>query len=312
MFMCNPFEQPGMTYDQATAALYAAVADPAVRKRLIKLRQQSGSGSYVDGNWGFLQFPGAPGAAALKDALAVAHPPTCFRQNAVTTETGFIASARDAINVRFDIYNGSSSSLKNDPDYNPAMNVRKGYNGNTCGSTAVSQPSMQARPLTDDLCFGSGNCPYMLGRMGDGNWDFDGYWTVNHPGKPKPMVNGAPASNSNVPSRYDVYRYEIDQGLIADTSPIGENGVAQCSSSPTNDNPDRRILNIAVINCNSNLPPALPLGGGNQTDVPIAAFARMFLTKPVDGAQDDISAEILALAAPGTPKTFFDQVQLYR
>ena len=34
--------------------------------------------------------------------------------------------------------------------------------------------------LPRDNCFASGTCPYMGGRMGDGNWNFDGYWTVNH------------------------------------------------------------------------------------------------------------------------------------
>ena len=50
--------------------------------------------------------------------------------------------------------------------------------------------------------------------MGDGDWDFDAYWTVNHTlpdgaMHAKPTVNGALASNANLPSRYDVYRYEI-------------------------------------------------------------------------------------------------------
>ena len=59
--------------------------------------------------------------------------------------------------------------------------------------------------------------------MGDGNWDFDAYWTVNHTlagggVQTKPTVNGAPASNANLPSRYDVYRYEIAQGAALSTT----------------------------------------------------------------------------------------------
>jgi hypothetical protein len=37
MYVCNPW--PGMSYDQASGALQNAVADPTIRRRLIRLRQ---------------------------------------------------------------------------------------------------------------------------------------------------------------------------------------------------------------------------------------------------------------------------------
>lgn len=174
--------------------------------------------------------------------------------------------------------------------------------------------------------------------MGDGTWKFNEYWTVNHSLSPgneqtKPTVNGAPASNANLPSRYDVYRYEIAQGANP-TNPFinnpsgrnlssppsnGEIGRPMCSGSTpadplyTPDAPDRRLFFAAIVNCKANLPPSLPLSGGNNTGVPVAAFGKFFITEPVKAAQDEIRAEIVELVTPGNSAGYnYDQVQLYR
>jgi hypothetical protein len=331
MFVCNPYETAGMTYDQATQALVDAIASPAVRRRQIEMRrggEGGGDNQWSPGNYGFLDSAGASGANALRDAIARVRPATCFRQNGVNTQPGFIASVRDAVNVRFDMYDGAMNSVQNNTDYRPAQNVRKGYlvlKGNTCSATSVEQPSTQAMGLPRDTCF-SGTCPYMGGRMGDGVWDFESYWSVNHTDaatgtvRPPPLVNGAAASNTNLPSRYDVYRYELAQGYVSDLSPgdpvnkiSGESGAPICSKSPTNDTPDRRIFSAAIVNCLSNLPPSLPLGPGNQTGVPVAAFAQFFITNAVEASQDDIRAEIVDLVKPGGSNAVNrDMVQLYR
>ena len=102
--VCNPYSTPGMTYDQATAALQAAVANPAMRRRQIEMRRGGGGdGQYSPGNYGFLDNPTlGNGANALRDAIAMESPTACFKQNGVDTKPGFIASVRDAVNVRFD------------------------------------------------------------------------------------------------------------------------------------------------------------------------------------------------------------------
>ena len=131
------------------------------------------------------------------------------------------------------------SGNKIDINYRPSQNVRKGYvgsggggGGNSCRGTPPpigrsGAPPGQATGLPLDRTW-----PYLGGRMGAGNWDFSTYWQVNHSGdgRSPPTVNGAPASNSNPPSRYDVYRYEIDQGYVADRSPGGESGAPACYS----------------------------------------------------------------------------------
>ena len=249
MFICNPYSTAGMTYDQATAALQAAVANPVTRRRLIAMRAGGGGdGHYSPGNYGFLDNPTlGNGANALRDAIGMVSPTACFRQNGVDTQPGFIASIRDAVNVRFDIYEGPMNGSKNDANFRPAMNVRKGYLPGTpaCNATPSTPDPAQAMGLPPDNCFASGTCPYMGGRMGDGTWDFDGYWTVNHTagGVPqtKPTVNGAPASNTNLPSRYDVYLYELGNStpanlssnpLITNPSPGGETGAPRCQTPP--------------------------------------------------------------------------------
>ena len=50
----------------------------------------------------------------------------------------------------------------------------------------------------------------MIGNSG--NWDFETYWSVEHPTAPKPVVNGVTASNTYLPSRYTIYLDEITQG----------------------------------------------------------------------------------------------------
>ena len=56
IFVCNPFEIAGMSYDQAAANLQYAVADPAIRRRLIALRRNENR-PYRPGDYGFLSSP---------------------------------------------------------------------------------------------------------------------------------------------------------------------------------------------------------------------------------------------------------------
>jgi hypothetical protein len=144
--------------------------------------------------------------------------------------------------------------------------------------------------------------------MGDGDWDFDTYWQVNHgaDGRAPPVINGAQASNTNVPSRYSVYRYEIEQDVVADRSPGGETGAPACYTGGLSDVPDRRVLYAAIVNCQS-----LGLAGGAQSNVPVAAFGKLFLTLPLARAQTDLYAEMIGLVRPGD-RGNFDMVQLYR
>jgi hypothetical protein len=72
------------------------------------------------------------------------------------------------------------------------------------------------------------------------------------------------------------------------------------------DKPDRRILHAAVINCLS-----LGLAGSAQSNVPVAAFGKFFLTLPLQQSQTDLYVENVGLVRP-TDSVNHDIVQLYR
>jgi Flp pilus assembly protein TadG len=314
LFVCNPYESAGMGYEQATAALVEAVGDSSVRRRLIRLRQYGNSlEPYVPGDYGFLLPPSlGTGISDLTDALARVHPGMCFLQRSVNFRAGYASTVSEAMNIRFDIFEGSMSGRRDDNNYRPAENVRKGYVGGGAGSCTsnpatnwpIGSPPQQATGLPLDRTW-----PYMDGRMGEGNWDFETYWQVNHgaDGRALPTINGALASNADPPSRYSVYRYEIEEGLVADRSPGGESGVPACfAGDEVSNTPDRRILHAAIINCLS-----LGLAGSAQSNVPVAAFGKFFLTLPLQRSQTDLYVEAVGLVRP-TDSENYDMVQLYR
>ena len=318
IYVCNPYEMPGMTYDQASEALQGAATAPAALGRLIRLREFPGGDAHYDaGDYGFLVSSTIGGnVSAVINATAVARPPACLAQNGVNLRPGFLVSAREAFNVRFDIYEGAMSGNQGDANYRPSTNVRKGYvgggggtSGGSCSAQAatgwpIGSPPNQATGLPLDRTW-----PYLDGRMGNGDWDVETYWQVNHgaDGRPTPLINGSLASNASPPSRYAVYRYEIEQGYVADRSPGGETGAPACySGGAPSDAPDRRVLHAAIINCQS-----LGLAGEGPTDVPVAAFGKLFLTLPLARSQTDLYVELVGLVRPGDGVNF-DMVQLYR
>ena len=314
LFVCNPFELPGMGYEQASRALEEAFGDRGVRRRLIRLRQYGSSlEPYVPGDYGFLLSPSLGGELTeLTDALARDRPGLCFAQKGVNFRAGYVATVGEAMNVRFDIYERSMAARRNDNSYRPAVNVRKGYTSGGAGSCTsnaannwpIGSPPQQATGLPLDRTW-----PYMDGGMGQGNWDFETYWQVNHgaDGRAIPTINGSTASNANPPSRYSVYRYEIEEGFVADRSPAGETGAPACfAGSEITDTPDRRVIHAAVVNCLS-----LGLAGSAQSNVPVAAFVKFFLTLPLQRSQTDLYVEALGFVTPGDIVNY-DMVQLYR
>src|SRR5262249_22105889 len=209
-------------------------------------------------------------------------------------------------NVRFDIYEGSMSERYDDSNYRPAQNVRKGYaiasghggNVNACAARRganwpIGSPPNQVTGLPLDQTWG------------EGNWDFNTYWEVNHGSLPRlDLTEG----NEKVPSRYSVYRYEIEQGYVAAVSPGGESGAPGCYAGANLPAAvlDRRILYAAIINCQS-----LRLEGETQSNVPVAAFGKFFLTLPLARPPTDLYVEMVGLVRPGDGVSY-DVVQLYR
>jgi hypothetical protein len=134
-------------------------------------------------------------------------------------------------------------------------------------------------------------------RLGSGSWDITRYWLVNFGGaltaaqkagmSSFPVVD--PVTGHILPSRYDVYRYEIENGLVSTWSRGGpgssgrnrESGAPLCAMSKNplpqiSDTPDKRVILAAVIDCLAN-----PGGTGN-TARPVRNFASVFLVNPLD------------------------------
>jgi len=334
MYVCNPYEQDGDTYEQATQRLFDHdTTDPndINHRAMISLRSDPG-GSFNPGNYGFLASPLGNGVNNVRISIAKVSPQACFSKRGVTTQTGFTGnSIAPAFNLRFDLWDASMNAHRSDADYAPALDVRKGYlpASSSCGNpTQVALPSGMspstlptAMKLPPDWCAATSTyCNNMVGNSGV--WDFDTYWSVEHPSASgaKPVVNGAPASNANLPSRYFVYQQEIAKGSsaggLADQSigtsppPRKEIGSPICNTNTPPASVDRRILFTAILNCRRLTADGV-LGGGRNSNIPVAAFAKFFLIHAVDGSTGNIDSEFVGLVKQ-SDNVSFNNYQLYR
>jgi Flp pilus assembly protein TadG len=304
VFICNPYENTSAT---SGVTLEQAAQTRQYRRRQILLR---GDSSYAPGNFAFLQSPFGNGANALAQMLASSKPQNCYSRTGVDTEPGQNAGpVQDGLNTRFGINTGFTGA-----GYGPAVNVRKGAkNGNKC--VASNKVNYETDPnkgigLERDTCQTAGNCTMMGGRMGAGDWNFARYWSVNHPKRAvPPELSG---TGANLPTRYEVYRYEIDNNVYQDTAVGGETGIPACGTPVTT--VDRRLLYGAILDCQ-----ALQASGfkftGRATGVPVKAFASFFVTEPIKDGKD-IFAELVDITGKGgrgTLDNFLrDEAQLYR
>jgi Flp pilus assembly protein TadG len=262
MMICNPAEAggAGTPFDVE-----------AWRGRQVILMHQGGmNSSWAPGNFGYLQVS-APGANALRDALAsVDGANDCYGAD-VTTEPGAKVGARAALNVRFGIYEnpGFGGGARSDPEFAPDINVRA---------------------MPRDLAFSGPD-----GRFGDGHWDCLAYWNTHHASSGVTRPTECVADTSGF-TRYDMYQFEIDNGLDQ-----------QSPENAANELADRRILYLAVVNC---VEESL---SGRQTVTSIN-FLKIFLTEPVNEPTGvEIVGEIVDVVQVGADDgVLYDNVQLYR
>ncbi|TPI13092.1 hypothetical protein FJW06_15735 [Mesorhizobium sp. B4-1-3] len=304
VFICNPYEgSPG------GVSLEQAATTREYRRRQITLRND---GSYQPGNFAFLASPDGNGAQALELALARVKPSGCYAQDGVNTEPGQNAGpVQDGLNARFGIsknYVGTANG--------PAANVRMGLKSFNCNnSTTFETDPTKGIGLEEDSCISAGNCTMMGGRMGAGDWNFARYWAANHPGRAVPSALSG--TGVNLPTRYEVYRYELDpdgnpatnDSIVGDASVGGETGTPSCGQTPVT-TVDRRILYGAIIDCNA-------IGGfnGRADNVPVHAFGSFFITEPIkDGKNINVElVDITGKGGRGTLDNFLrDEAQLYR
>jgi Flp pilus assembly protein TadG len=322
IFVCNPYETAGMTDAAATAAFRNAMADPATLRRQFRLD----SSKTGPGQFGYLIPPdGCTGASCLTDWIARTSPRACYSKAGVDLNTGEKTSVNAGFNIRFDIKTGSWHPGAN---YAPAVNVRKGYvqkknDSNWCAAvpatssnaddnckanTASAPAPQQPIPLPNDTFSGTNI-------QGDGNWNCASYWGNSHTSA---APSGCAATNPTI-SRYQVYKYEIDNSLVAEYSQYKapactnpETGSPLCAGTANAvASPDRRNIVVAVINCLAHS--AQITGGSTANNIPVAAFAKYFITRPVgDDGTNNVYGEFTGFATRSDGVVILDQVQLYR
>jgi hypothetical protein len=166
--------------------------------------------------------------------------------------------------------------------------------------------------------------------QGNGDWDCADYWSINHAAA---APAGCTLSNPTI-SRYQVYRYEIANGLINDwsksladtqgtTSPPGhyytESGAPFCAASKgvagidfTPDGAERRNIVVPIINCLAQTALGNLSPGATTSNVPVAAFGKYFLAQPFTVDNTYLYGEMTGLVNSNDKVIIYNQVELYR
>ncbi len=319
LYVCNPFETAGMTYNQATEALIEADQNPAAHRRLIRLAGSGFARGDAPGDIGYLtpatgSLPvNACGPAAgrgIPQALAATHLRTCVRLSGVDLVPGDDPPAMDGLNTRFDIYANAFNGCRM---YPPDQNVRKGFtapgNANWCNATPaapswpLASPEAAPLPLDQDMIEPADQSLDTSIVIGNGNWDCATYWSTAHfagPGKNSPPPGCVPTATI---SRYDLYHSELN--VLGDRSRGAEFGVPQCTPPGV---ANRRVITAAIVNCGSSPTPVL----NDARGVPVAGFGKFFLVLPAQpGTKGRPYVEFMGLVKRSDPLSA-DMVQLNR
>ncbi len=320
MMICNPAE-PG-----------APNSDPTFfdqpGRLLVAKRKGGGSQFWKPGEFGLLDTPeGCTGTNCIREFLAQVQQerPVCFSAR-VNIRPGEAEAVRQGLNVRFGMYHGpmkNMSKYRGNANYRPSRNVVKGAKrkGSACDLEDDTTGTAMGLPRDVNVPKGSEN------RFGNGNWDFCGYWEVNHgPCAASPWGAGA------LPTRHQVYKWEIENAQIPDaddglptTEDTGKTDLVSPNQScyrgpdlcmspyePGCAEPllDRRELVLAVINCE-----AQGLNG-NEDNVRVAEWYLMFLTEPIGGVSkggDPQTSVVLETVGPFDDDRFLHrEIIIYR
>lgn len=328
VFFCNPTEPSGNT------DIDLPVDMAALSGRQLRVVNPSGS-QYGPGNFGYLCPTGDAhcNATTIRDLLGSTEGAGCLNAYDVTTKPGVSAGqTRAGLDARFDTYLSQVKSWRTDPLYPPAANVTQGGQAATQGQSCRHDPytgaqAQQAMGLPRDGAF--------TGIVGNGTWNYAEYFRVNHGGngttgwRPTDWAGVTGLSSAVKPTRYDVYRYEIEASkIVKPGQTIGnsaqktlENGNPQCYGGAVNDTvhwfpnrqadisllDDRRALLGAVINCNAN-----DRLNGRASFKP-SEFVLLFLTEPMENTGNSaIHAEVLEAGPDFMDELAHDVIQLYR
>lgn len=207
----------------------------------------NGGGAWVPGNFGYLDSGGGSnGANGLREDLGWVNPPgECSPTSGVDTKPGASVSVTDAINTRFDVYDGTTSCLSGGTCpasidsvkdlqrpanangnnackmHNAGWQLPSGYYGDTLPSSnaalpTTSTPSAMGHPR--DICHAVSNDGVCTGGVvGNGTWDRDAYFRTNYVRSDSTYWTGGTGTGtwqnntglSATATRYQVYIWEI-------------------------------------------------------------------------------------------------------
>jgi hypothetical protein len=151
---------------------------------------------------------------------------------------------------------------------------------------------------------------------------------INHPGFTRITIEGVTYrrgyggifSPAEPPSRYAMYRWEIDNNCVPGSETYGnhaitaEEGLPQCHSSGASTTvEDRRIITAAVLNC-AEIEANSPNGMFRRKDpLPVETFVKVFLTEPMGtGQQNTLYGEIVGPLVKGQDSEANDMVSVRR
>ena len=342
LMICNPAE----------ALPTPSTSFTMVAGQLIQLKARGGSGHWTPGNFGLLDPPsGNQGTPAVMENIATASPLGCYSAK-VDLRTGAASNPiSKAFNVRFDMYEnpGYGGNAKNQNKYKPAPNVTKGKykSGNKFIDYPAAIPAEPAIGLgmPRHPCFKADTCEAEI-EADILDWNhprfqppaepkpdhqeafWADYWATNHPLSDfgSLYTHDLDTNGDGIVTRIEVYEWEnnttnvpvgdtngdgFDTDIDADvlSSSTGENGNAMNYGGSESPDVTRRLMPVAIINCIADGPM-----NGNTDNVPVVAFAKMFLTHAATGGSDQtIYAEMVGVLQPGIDDVILhDIIQLYR
>ena len=254
VMICNPSETGGNTSFDPSAYIGDGLS-------LISVG--NGSGTWVPGNFGYLDSGGGSnGAPGLREALGWENPPgDCQGQGGVNTKTGASVSVTDALDTRFDIYDSNqacpsggncAASINSVKDLVRSANAN-GNNACKMQSQGWGESASPYLPTSATVPLPTGTTPTAMGhprdmchaisangscsgvRIGNGLWDRDAYFRVNYK-----RANGTRwtstewVANTGLTAsatRYQVYTWEIshrgqtiDGVAVLGPNPAGASG----------------------------------------------------------------------------------------
>jgi Putative Flp pilus-assembly TadE/G-like len=324
VMICNPFETGGnLNFDVA-----------ATIGKGIRLVSTGAGGGWAPGNFGYLDnSDGTNGANGLRQALGWdTQGGLCLQQTGVSTKPGANTTVTDALNTRFDIFDGNNSCPSGgtcSASRNSAKDLIKtdGTNANDCalgshGWQESSRPYLPTsaaaltatqllaanRPLAmghpRDMCHAAD--PMTCGNVGDGAWDRNAYFTVNYPALNWQAAMTAAYGTTSV-TRYQVYQWEIANAATTIDVPRTAEGTGgntkyayqapYCASSvitPSTASGDRRKLSAAVVNCTASGV------NGSSTGVPVVMWIDLFLVEPSVNRTRTNAADVYVEVISGT------------